>query len=251
WLITTFVFLTCSGSRGRIYLLPVLPAVALGVGLLLDALVQESGVRRQRAGLTRISYLIIPTLLIVGAIAALPIIKHDRPSMFAASLPTLGILGVGSIVCLILAVYKAYKASLIIFVATVLITSFTFCFQVLPIISQDRSVRTLFAEISRFTKEKDNLCTYPIPTTVGYSYYWGDVIKRVSTEEELRRFLEGNSRAFCLMKERHYEKIKQTGDSPISVVLKMRASGVRFVLVTAESTSQESGLMTRQGLSFK
>ncbi len=250
WLITTFVFLSCSGSRGRIYLLPVLPAVALSIASLLEAFIQKSGVRSQKSGLTRISYLIIPTLLIVGAIAALPIIRHDRPSMFAASLPALGILGIGSIGCLTLAVYKSYKTSFTVFAGTVLIASFTFCFQVLPIISHDRSVKTLFAEISKVTKPGDDLRTYLI-TGTSYSYYWGNVIKKISTEEELRQYLRSNERAFCLMKERHYKKIKQTGDPPISVVLKMRASGIRFVLVTAESTSQESGLMTRQGISFK
>lgn len=234
WLITTFVFFTCSGSRGRIYLLPILPAAALSIVFLLDALIQKSG-------LTRISYLIIPTLLIVGAIAALPIIKHDRPSVFMPSLPTLGILGIGSIGCLALGIWKAYKASFAVFVATVLIASFTFCFQVLPKISQDRSVKTLFAEIGKVTKPGDELRTYLI-TGVGHSYYWGNVIKKISSEEELCQYLRSNGQAFCLMKERHYKKIKQTGDSPISVVLKMRASGIRFVLVTAGASRNPPAL---------
>ncbi|HHT9124881.1 MAG TPA: ArnT family glycosyltransferase [Candidatus Brocadiia bacterium] len=242
WLITTFVFLSCSGSRGRIYLLPVLPAVALAMASTLNTLFDSLLIARRsllESRVTKISYFVIPCLFIAGAVSTPLIIKHNRPSLFTLSLPILGILGVGSVVCVILTIYKVYKASFIAFVATVLITSFTFSFQVLPVISQDRSVRMLFAEISRFTKEKDDLCTYLIPETVGYSYYWGDVLKRISTEEELRRFLEGNSRAFCLMKERHYRNIMQDPDSPISVVLKMRASGIRFVLVTAGAPNAE------------
>ncbi|MGR3309467.1 MAG: ArnT family glycosyltransferase [Candidatus Brocadiales bacterium] len=247
WLITTFVFFSCSGSRGRIYLLPVLPAVSLSVALLLQMWSAECGVRSEKTPLNSTfrnpqsafgrrlaltSYLVISGLLIAFAIAAPSIIKHVRPSVFTIILPIVGILGAGSIACLVLTICKAYKTSLIVFVGMVLIVSFTFCFRVLPIESHDRSVRTLFAEISRVMKAGDDLRTYRISRT-GYSYYWGDVLKRISNEEELRKYLNGNTRAFCLMREKHYNRIRQNPDSPISVVLKMHASRKRFVLVTS------------------
>lgn len=239
WLATTFVFFSCSGSRGKIYLLPVLPAVSLATAFMLEAFFASDGFAPVKK-LSKIYSIVMQGVLIAAAIAALPIIRNSKPSLFAVSLPALGILCAGSIACLTLTVCRAYKTSLIAFAGMIIVVSFTFYFQVMPVVSQGKSVRTLFAEISRVTKPEDDLRTYLIPR-VGYSYYWGDVLKRISSEEELHSYLYGSEGTFCLMKQRHYEKIKQSPASPITVVLKMRAAGIRFVLVTAGASLNQRG----------
>ena len=66
-----------------------------------------------------------------------------------------------------------------------------------------------------------------------YNYYTGlDQLVRNESEEELKGFLESPERVFCIMRERHYEYLKERNFPLLCKILTGRVGHRRLVLIS-------------------
>lgn len=208
WFITVFAFFSlCSGKR-TLYLLPLLPAFALMVGLMWDRFFDDDG-EKAVPGLVRIPVYLLLCSLIVACIA-LPwysaLFKSEH-RVFNYYPPAL-ILAASSIAALIIFVKK--KAALTLaMLMTIMAAGFLYTAAfVFPALNESNSAKAFSLKIKALVKNDDLLVSF-CKDNASFIYYSGiREIKELETPFDLTAVMMNSpQRVFCLIYKNDFDKI--------------------------------------------
>jgi 4-amino-4-deoxy-L-arabinose transferase-like glycosyltransferase len=208
WFIAIFLFFSfCSGKR-TLYLLPLLPAFALMVGLVWDRFFEKGGGEAVSA-LVRIPVYLLLCSLIVACIA-LPWFstffksEHRNFDFFPPAL----ILAAGSIAALVLFLKK--KAALTLTMLTVIMAGgFIYMADfVFPVLNESNSAKACSLQIAALVRDDDLVVSF-CKDNASFIYYSGiREIKELQTPFDLTTVMMNSpQRVFCLIYKKDFDKI--------------------------------------------
>jgi 4-amino-4-deoxy-L-arabinose transferase-like glycosyltransferase len=208
WFITVFVFFSfCSGKR-TLYLLPLLPACALMVGLLLDRFFDQEG-DKAVSGLVRIPvYLLLCSLIV--ACSALPWLstffksEHRNFDFFPPAL----ILAASSIAALILFLKKKTGMTLTMLMA-IMAGGFIYTADfIFPALNESNSAKAFSLQLKALVKYDDLVVSF-CKDNASFIYYSGiREIRELETPYDLTTIMmDSPQRVFCLIYKKDFDKI--------------------------------------------
>ncbi len=209
WFITVFVFFSlCSGKRA-LYLLPLIPAFALMVGLLWDRFLDRDG-EAAVSGLIR-----VPCYLMLGALMAACVFLPWFSTMFKNMPPIAShhygpalIAGVCAVAGLILFIKKKTALTLVLFMAIMGGGFFYSVRYVFPGLNQFNSAKPFSLTIKSLVKEDDLLASV-CQKNDAFLFYSGvkEIIELESPAAMAALFLNSPRRVFCLMHKKDFDRI--------------------------------------------
>ncbi|HKB08069.1 MAG TPA: hypothetical protein VKF61_07330, partial [Candidatus Polarisedimenticolia bacterium] len=231
WAVSIFSVFALSVEKRSVYLLPLLPLLALLVARLWDLALMEwdpSPADRPITWLLGTSLV----LAIGGTIVALPRLKARAPDLLGP-----GAL-VAAIVCLTtlaaIVAYRRYRggAALAAFSAGLAVTYVVIAVAILPPLDRHKSARA-FCERVLQTVGDGPLAMYPDyrPT---YVYYTGRFISVLHSRDQLRDYFGSGERSYCLIQDDVYEAERRALGMDLEV-LDRQAIGHRMMLLIAGS----------------
>jgi 4-amino-4-deoxy-L-arabinose transferase-like glycosyltransferase len=209
WFITVFVFFTlCSGKR-PLYLLPLIPAFALMVGLLWDRFFDQDG-EAFVARLVRVPcYLMLGAL--IAACIAVPWLSESFKSKYSLTvnfyLPAL-IVGVCAIAALTMFVKRRTALTFTMLIA-IMAGGFVYSSQyVFPAFNEFNSAKPFSLKIKSLLKEGDLLASFCQKNDAFIFYSGVREIKELETPSAMATlFMKSSQRVFCLMYKRDFGRI--------------------------------------------
>jgi 4-amino-4-deoxy-L-arabinose transferase-like glycosyltransferase len=234
WFSLLFVSFSLIKGKRDFYLLPLYPAAALMVGYLWNALSERP--ERVEKKLFTIPLLLLAIVSVVSAIAV-PIVaaiigphylKHPWEIGIVSGL----IMGVGGLLCFLAYYYHRLDRALYIIVAMMFAFGLYATIRILPEINVYKSARPLSQSIVRVMRGGDRLGVYQLEGAE-YNYYTGLTnITKTQTEEELNNFLRSPHRVFCILRESHYERLKEVFPVQVVVILTGRVGHRHLVVIS-------------------
>ncbi len=209
WFITVFVFFTlCSGKR-PLYLLPLIPAFALMVGLLWDRLFDQDG-EAVVARLVRVPcYGMLAALL--AACIAMPWLSSSFRSKYPLAtnfyLPAL-IVGVCAIAACTMLV-KRRTALTFTMLITIMAGGYVYASQyVFPALNEFNSAKPFSLKIKSLLQEGDLLASFCQKNDAFIFYSGVREIKELETPSAMATlFMKSPQRVFCLMYKKDFDRI--------------------------------------------
>ena len=239
WFITIFVFFSlCSGKR-TLYLLPLVPACALMVGLLWDRFL-EHDTERWIGNLVRIPcYLLLGSL--IASAAALPWFSIFFKSEYRQGLnfypPALiaCLSATGALICFLRKRAALTLAMLVVMLAGGCIYSAHYVF---PILNEFNSAKPFSLRIKSLMQENDRLVSLCEKNTAFIFYTELKEIIELETPSELAMlFINSPERVFCLMYKENFEKIQSVVPCRIYWWEKGKVEDHEFILVSNHERS--------------
>jgi hypothetical protein len=239
WFITVFVFFTlCSGKR-PLYLLPLIPAFALMVGLLWDRFFDEDG-EAFVAGLVR-----VPCYLMLGALLAACIampwfstaFKGMPPIALNYYVPAL-VAGVCAIAALVMFIKKKTALTLVMFIA-IIAGGFIYSAQyVFPALNEFNSAKPFSLKIKSLLQESDLLASFCQKNDAFIFYSGVREIKELETPSAMATlFMKSPQRVFCLMYKKDFDRIASVLPFRIYPWAEGRVEDREFIIVSNHERS--------------
>ncbi len=234
WIVVIFTVFTVSVEKRGVYLLPLLPLLALLVARLWDLALMgwdPSPADRPIAWLLGISAL----LAIGGAVVALPKIRNEAPDLLrpAALLASAGFLTT----LFAVAVYRRRRggAALGAFCAGILATYLVIVISVLPALDPHKSARAFSQRVLAAAGERP-LAMYPDyhPT---YVYYTGRFIPVLKSPQELRDYFASGTPSYCLIEDDVFEAERRALDLHVEVLDRQQIGHREMLLVEGGAAS--------------
>jgi len=242
WFLTIFVAFSLVKGKREPYLLPLYPAAALMVAYLWDELARGSQVTETR--LIAVPFLIL--MIFAGLVAvSIPIAAAVKgPSYFehALEMGLVGgfILGGGGLLCFLAFRSGRQILPLYLVVSIIFVFSLYTRIRVFPEINRYKSARPLSEAIVGSMKPGDQLGVYRLQGSE-YNYYTGiDRITRIETPEALKNFLQSPKRVFCIMRDRHYDRLRIDATFRARVILTGSVGHRQLVVVSNQEADQGS-----------
>jgi len=229
WVVVIFTVFAVSVEKRGVYLLPLLPLLALLVARVWDVSLMDwdpSPVDRAIAWLPGISL----ALAIGGAVVALPKIRSEapdllRPAVLVAALACLAAL-------LALVVHRRYRggAALAAYSGGLAVVYLAIVIAVLPALDPHKSARAFSQRVLAEIGEAP-LAMYPDyhPT---YVYYTGRFIPVLRNPRQLGEYFDSPARRYCLIEDDVFEAERRTLAGPVDVVDRQQI-GHRDMLLVA------------------
>ena len=234
WFLVLFVSFSLFKGKRDFYLLPLYPAAAVMVGYLWNALSERPG--RVEKKLFTVPLLLMALVLVLAAIGA-PVVAAIKGPQYLKNPWEIGIvsgliMGVGGFLCFLAYHYRRLDRSLYIIVAMMCVFGLYATTRIFPEINPIKSARPLSQSIVSVMKPGDQLGVYQLEGSE-YNYYTGLAnITRTETEEELSDFLHSPQRVFCILRDRHYEGLKEAFSVRVSVILTGRVGHRHLVVIS-------------------
>ncbi len=242
WFAVIFVSFSLAKGKRELYLLPLYPATALMVGYLWSEF--SVGVEGAEKKLLAVPLLLMIIILLLAAIG-LPIGATLKGSHYLGQPWEIGIvsaliLGGGGVFCLFLTQrHRRLDLSFYVIVAVMVAVGLYASIRVFPEINPYKSARPLSQDIVSVMSSGDRFGVYQLQGSE-YNYYTGlDNITRIETEEELNDFLRSPQRVFCLMRERHHERLKQGSTLQFHEIFRDRVGHRHLVVISNRNTNEE------------
>ncbi len=228
WIIVIFTVFAASAEKRGVYLLPLLPLLALLVARTWDLALMgwdPSPADRPIAWALGAAFL----LSAAGAAVVLPRVGREAPGLLvpAAVLAGAGILA--SVAALVVHRRLGGGAALGAFGAGLVVTYLVIAMHVLPALDPYKSARPFCARITAAVGGAP-LAMYPDyrPT---YVYYTGRFIPVLRTRDELKRFLSSGRRAFCLIEDNVYAAERRALEVEPEIVDRQKVGHREMLLV--------------------
>jgi 4-amino-4-deoxy-L-arabinose transferase-like glycosyltransferase len=232
WILVIFTVFAVSVEKRSVYLLPLLPLLALLVARLWDVALlgwEPSPADRPIVWLLGTSL----ALAVGGAVVVLPKIRARAPDLFGPAALLASVACLAILVALI--VYRRHRggAALAAFSAGLVVTYLVVAVAVLPPLDPYKSARVFCHRILEVVGDRP-LAMYPDyrPT---YVYYTGRFIPVLHTREELREYFASGKRSFCLIQDDNFEAERRTLGLQLEVVDRQQV-GHRTMLLVAGGT---------------
>jgi 4-amino-4-deoxy-L-arabinose transferase-like glycosyltransferase len=237
WIMSIFSVFALSVEKRSVYLLPLLPLLALLVARLWDLALMEwdpSPADRPIAWLLGASLL----LAIGGAIVALPRLKARAADLLVPAALLAAIACLTTIAAIV--VYRRYRggAALAAFSAGLAVTYVVIAVAILPPLDRHKSARA-FCERILQTVGDGPLAMYPDyrPT---YVYYTGRFISVLHNRDQLRDYFGSGGRSYCLIQDDVFEAERRALGLDLEV-LDRQAIGHRMMLLVGGSGPPPEG----------
>jgi 4-amino-4-deoxy-L-arabinose transferase-like glycosyltransferase len=255
WFAAVFTFFSCISGKLEVYLLPLYPAASLLVGKFWADALNERGVMnsehtdsdllpargRLQKSLSMANYVFFGFCLVVGFILltqGVPDVKYFPDRWGSVIFLGTGILG---IVFLLGSWKKAIFGTVVSFMGILLIYAIV---TLSPIIDRDKSARPLGEKLQALRTNEEPVCMYNLKRPE-YSFYTLTPIRMLRDFEELKGFLSGKERTFCIMKKADFEELKSDLGVSAYNVGEYQFERKRLVLVTTAEISQPSSSGTK------
>lgn len=199
WFLTVFAFFTASNTKRDLYLLPLLPTLALWVANYLS----DISAGRIAAG----AIYLWTTLLFFGSIAlsgiSVPIVAHFiRPDAFWSILPASIILAAGGLVIVVYIVRRRPMMTAVSVAALMLLTSSAVWLWMFPYLESFKSHRQLSREINQRIPLAAPLYVFADSMNDFNYYTQREQIPVLKTSEEIERLRAAPEKSYLLVKER-------------------------------------------------
>jgi 4-amino-4-deoxy-L-arabinose transferase-like glycosyltransferase len=232
WFVVVFVFFSISDTKRDLYLLPLLPTLALLVGNYIEDLTES---RIAESALYRwLSQSFFGAVAIIGL--ALPVVAWIvRRETLWISMPAALVLAIGGIVAVIF-IRKRRPVKAITAVA-LLMASVTVCgsIWILPDVNQFKSRRPFSVEINKIVPAAAPLYIYA-DTMNDFNFYTErEVISVLSSPGELKKVREQPTAGFLLIKEHDLKRLSEAGRD--RVVARGSVGSEIWNLITLEATT--------------
>jgi 4-amino-4-deoxy-L-arabinose transferase-like glycosyltransferase len=234
WFAIIFVSFSLFRAKRELYLLPLYPAASLMVGYLLAKL--PLGTKGARQRLASIPFAILVITLALAAIS-LPIVAAVVGRFYLEHPWEIGVIGAliagagGYYIFLALRHHRRDLAVYII-VATVFALGLYGAIRILPEIDRYKSARPLAQTIISAMRPGDQIGFYQLEEA-NLIYYMGyNQVRWLEKEGEFKEFLRSPQRVICIMRERHYDLLKEDPTLSLSVVATGQIGSKHLVVVS-------------------
>ncbi|MBW2040242.1 MAG: glycosyltransferase family 39 protein [Deltaproteobacteria bacterium] len=241
WFLVIFVSFSLSKGKREIYLLPLYPAVALMVGYLWNELsLSAEGAEKKLLTVPLFTMIIISVLAAIG----LPIMVALKGPRYLEHPWEIGvvlgfILGAGALLCSLAQRYRRLDLPFYLIVAMMFALGLYSTARIFPEINPYKSARPISQAIVSIMRPGDQLGVYRLQGSE-YNYYTGlEKITRAETEEQLNDFLRSPQRIFCIMRKRHYERLKGGSTLQFYMVLKRQVGHRCLVVISNRNTDKK------------
>ena len=242
WILAVFSVFALSAEKRGVYLLPLLPFLAVLIGRLWDTALM----RWEPSPVERAVFwpLVTASLLACGFGAfyvarvarEMPALRGPATALAAAALLT-------SLAALAIRRLRGEGAALGVFTGGLAACYLIIALFVLPAIDRYKSARPFGARIAAAARGAP-LAIYPDPHDA-YAFYSGRAIKVLPSREALRAFLGSAPDALCLMDEDRFAAERRLLDVPLRAVDRERVGHRSMVLVAASSPGDPVGTPLR------
>lgn len=192
--VATFIFLTIDQGKRQHYILPIMPIMAILIGILLEDMIfiKDAFSRKFASEALRYHAIFIAGVAIIGAGVVpfvFPAFGHR-----AIILSLLALLFVGLVVLLFRRQKHGYAASLI-FVGVVIFSLLSRVFFI-PDIDEDRYARNFALEVKKRVPASETLLAYQHASSRFVQYY-GNVVPEIDDEKMLNEVYEKGEWIYC------------------------------------------------------
>jgi len=232
WFSLVFLFFSFAKAKRELYLLPIYPAAAIMVGRVWACF---AGSEKWPKLLLWPLFLLILISLVVGLSSPFMSIKFGQPyfsNALEVGLFTASIFTGGGLLSLFL--YRKEKKGTLFFVivSMVFFLEIYGVFRIFPEVNRYKSARPLSQKIVETFKPGDLLGVYKLEGA-DINYYTGiNPIVRIEEEGDLRKFLELERRALCVIKKRHFKKLSPSLKERIFIVAEGRIGHRRLFVIS-------------------
>jgi 4-amino-4-deoxy-L-arabinose transferase-like glycosyltransferase len=238
WVIVIFTVFAASVEKRGVYLLPLLPFLALVVARTWDLALMgwdPSPVDRP------ITWALGAALLLAagGAAVVLPRVAREAPGLLAPAAGLAGACVVTAVAAFVVHRRFGGGAALGAFAAGLTAVYLTIAIQVMPAMDSYKSAREFCRRVVAAVGGAP-LAMYPDyrPT---YVYYTERFIPVLKTREELRRHLDSDRRSFCLIEDRVLAAEKWGLNAQTEIVDRQRVGHREMLLVASGSKDEPEG----------
>ena len=236
WIVVIFTVFSASVEKRGVYLLPLLPLLALLVARLWDLALMDwdpSPADRPIAWLLGLSFV----LAAGGAVVVLPKIRSEAPDLLRPA--TL----LSAVVCVVVlaavVVFRRHRggAALAVFSSGLVLSYLVIALAVLPPLDPHKSARAFCQRVVAAVQDAP-LAMYPDyrPT---YVYHTGRFITVLHDREELRRYFTSGTRSFCLIEDNVYQAERRALGLDLEI-LDRQQIGHRDMLLVANGNGPPS-----------
>jgi len=234
WLIVIFTVFAVSVEKRGVYLLPLLPFLALVVARTWDlALMGWDPSPVDRPITWALGTALV--LAIGGAVVVLPKVSGLAPDLMSPASALAGACIVAAVTALVVQRRFGGAAALAAFSAGLVVVYLVIVVRVMPAMNAYKSSRAFCGRVAAAVG-KAPLAMYPDyrPT---YVYYTERFITVLKTPEDLRRYLGGDRRAFCLIEDSVLAAEQRGLDVTTEIVDRQRVGHREMLLVAGGSKS--------------
>jgi 4-amino-4-deoxy-L-arabinose transferase-like glycosyltransferase len=232
WILVPLVFFSFSASKRPIYMLPALPAAAMLCGAVLDAAVRGQLRRTPRKLVLLAEGCALALLGVAGAGAPL-LAARRAPEFLPASILLAACALAGSISGLLRLSRSRLVAAHGSLVAALALIWIVVIFRVYPVANGINSPRPFAETVARLVPAGAPLSTYGLYRfRSGYIYYADRLMPRLPDRPALDKFLGGDKRVYCLIREDICEKLLRPLGLPPYLLAKGGAGKRRECLIS-------------------
>ncbi|MPZ78723.1 MAG: hypothetical protein GEU77_19660 [Deltaproteobacteria bacterium] len=231
WFLAVFLFFSLSDTKRDLYLLPLLPAVALLVGNYIDDLAQK---QLPESALYRwLSQLFFSAVAIIGL--AVPIIAWVvRRQTFWISLPAAVVLAVGGILTVVF--IRKHRPLKVVTAVTLLMTLTMVCVSIwiLPYVDRFKSRRPFSRQVKKVVPATAPLYVYDDNMHDFNFYTERKVIPVLSSPGEVANVLRQSGRSYMLIKDRDLKTLSMLAPEEIVITDSVGSTTWNLIALRAE-----------------
>ena len=228
WMAVMYVSFSLTFQRRSPYLLPIYPALSILIAGYIDKYLDDVTARQHY-----VSYGVLYLLAVVAGVVAGSLAGNHDIGTNLIIIATVAFVSFGAAVALSTkrskSLYAFFTASLIL----LSVCGFARALYFMPRAGEKISTRHLHKEIRGMMKEGAHLALYeglPIRYTL---YFYGNMYpKKISSEDELIRFLDSTEGGYCIVTADHYQALKSR--HPSLQGNEFRGVKRRYVLVSKQ-----------------
>jgi len=207
WFLTIFVFFTLISGKRDVYILPLYPACAL---FLAKYLADVIGAGKRKPVALQVGFAVLFVAVLGFCIASVfvktPYRTPENKALFTAVPVCLGVLDVSGLVSLRA---RTIKPSLAITSCFMICTLLLAAPTVIPLVNEYKSAAPIGTKIREVRKGTEHVGMYGF-YRAEFSFYTEGRIERLDDADQLRRFLEQPSGAFCIIRDRDLKKVEKS-----------------------------------------
>jgi 4-amino-4-deoxy-L-arabinose transferase-like glycosyltransferase len=207
WFFTIFIFFTLISGKRDVYILPLYPACAL---FLAKYLADVIGAGKRQPVALQVGFAVLFVAVLGFSTASVfvntPYRTPENKVLFTAVPVCLGVIGVSGLVSLRTRTIKPALAITSSFmICTLLLATPT----VIPLVNEYKSAAPVGTKISEVRKGTEHVGMYGF-YRAEFSFYTESKIERLDDADQLHRFLEQPSGAFCIIRDRDLKKVEKS-----------------------------------------
>ena len=204
WFLVVFLFFSASDTKRELYLMPLLPVVALFIAHYVDDLAAG---RLPQGALYRSVTLVFFALIVLEALALPLVAWFLRPDVFWISVPAAAVLAAtgGAAIWFV----RRREPLKVVATASLMMILTVWCatIWILPYIERFKSRRFFSLEVNRIVPAGATIYVYD-DTMNDFNYYTQrDVMPVLESRAEVERALKADARAYLLIKNRDLKKL--------------------------------------------